>query len=77
MQKNPVLEYLSQTAPEKIEPSLLAYLCNLQEIAQVTPEIAASIVKELENQRRRVKLIAKRKLLFHGGSAGHGEPFDR
>lgn len=58
MQKNPVLEYLSQTAPEKIEPSLLAYLCNLHEIAQVTPEIAASIVKELENQRRRVKLIA-------------------
>jgi glycine hydroxymethyltransferase len=58
MQKNPVSEYLSKTAPEKIEPSLLAYLCNLQEIAQVTPEIAGSIVKELENQRKRIKLIA-------------------
>lgn len=58
MHKNPVLEYLSQTAPEKIDTSLLAYLCNLQEIAQITPEISADIVKELENQRKRVKLIA-------------------
>ncbi|MDR1108532.1 MAG: glycine hydroxymethyltransferase [Spirochaetaceae bacterium] len=36
----------------------MAYLCNLQKIAEIAPEIAASIVKELENQRRRVKLIA-------------------
>ncbi len=58
MQKNPVALYLSKTAPDKIDTALLAYLCNLQETAQVAPEIAASIVKELENQRKRVKLIA-------------------
>ncbi len=58
MNKNPVAEYLSKTSPDKIDTALLAYLCNLQETAVVAPEIAASIVKELENQRRRVKLIA-------------------
>jgi len=36
----------------------LAYLCNLTEIAKSAPEIAYSIVRELENQRNRVKLIA-------------------
>lgn len=36
----------------------MAYLCNLTETAKTAPEIAASIVKELENQRKRVKLIA-------------------
>jgi glycine hydroxymethyltransferase len=36
----------------------LAYLCNLQETANSAPEIPASIVRELENQRKRVKLIA-------------------
>jgi glycine hydroxymethyltransferase len=58
MNKSPVAEYLSKTSPDKIDTSLLAYLCNLQETAAVAPEIAASIVKELENQRKKVKLIA-------------------
>jgi glycine hydroxymethyltransferase len=58
MSKNPVAAYLAATPPEKVNTSLLAYLCNLQETAKVAPEIAASIVKELENQRKRVKLIA-------------------
>ncbi|GHV90156.1 serine hydroxymethyltransferase [Spirochaetia bacterium] len=58
MSNNPVASYLAETAPDKVNTSLLAYLCNLQETASVAPEIAASIVKELENQRKRVKLIA-------------------
>ena len=58
MPKNAVAAYLSRTAPDKVDVSLLAYLCNLQETATVAPEIASSIVKELENQRKRVKLIA-------------------
>jgi glycine hydroxymethyltransferase len=37
---------------------MLAYICNLTEVAKVTPEIASSIVLEIENQRKRVKLIA-------------------
>lgn len=58
MNKNPVASYLAATAPDKVNVSLLAYLCNLQETAGAAPEIAASIVKELANQRKRIKLIA-------------------
>ncbi|GHV61832.1 serine hydroxymethyltransferase [Spirochaetia bacterium] len=58
MNKNPVASYLAATVPDKVNTSLLAYLCNLQETAGVAPEIAASIVRELANQRKRVKLIA-------------------
>ena len=41
-----------------IDTSFLAYLCNLTETAKAAPEVAASIVKELESQRSRLKLIA-------------------
>lgn len=58
MTKNAVASYLAATPADKINTALLAYLCNLQETATVSPEIAANIVKELENQRKRVKLIA-------------------
>jgi len=58
MKTNPVADYLAAVTPEKIDPSMLAYICNLTEVAKVTPEIASSIVLELENQRKRVKLIA-------------------
>ncbi|MDR2210799.1 MAG: glycine hydroxymethyltransferase [Spirochaetaceae bacterium] len=55
---NALAEYLSSVPPHKVNTAFLAYLCNLSETAAVAPDIAASIVKELENQRRRVKLIA-------------------
>ncbi|MDR1277592.1 MAG: glycine hydroxymethyltransferase [Treponema sp.] len=58
MNRSPLAEYLSRTSPEKVNPGFLAYLCNLQEVAGVSPEIAFSIVRELENQRKRIKLIA-------------------
>jgi len=58
MNKNPVELYLSKVSPDKINTGFLAYLCNLSETARVAPEVAASIVKELESQRRQVKLIA-------------------
>jgi glycine hydroxymethyltransferase len=58
MKTNPVAAYLANVKPEKVDTDLLAYLCNLSQIAKITPEIASSIVLELENQRKRVKLIA-------------------
>ena len=58
MNKNPVAAYLSSVPPDKVDHGFLAYLCNLAQVASVSPEIAASIVKELESQRKRVKLIA-------------------
>jgi len=58
MKTNPVAAYLSAVSPDKIDTSLLAYLCNLTEVSKTAPEIASSIVKELVNQRTRLKLIA-------------------
>ena len=57
MNKNPITSYLD-SAGSNIDTGFLAYLCNLSEIAKTAPEVAASIVKELESQRKRVKLIA-------------------
>jgi len=58
MNKNPVAAYIAANSPNNIDNNLLAYLCSLSEVAKTAPEIASSIVKELENQRKRVKLIA-------------------
>jgi glycine hydroxymethyltransferase len=58
MNTNHVADYLAAVSTDKINTNMLAYLCSLSEISKVTPEIASSIVKELENQRSRLKLIA-------------------
>ena len=58
MKINPVTAYLAATPPDKIDSSLLAYLCNLTETAKTAPEVSKYIVRELENQRKRIKLIA-------------------
>jgi len=63
MNINPAAAYLAemtqkQLAPENINTGFLAYLCSLTEISRVSPKTAFSIVRELENQRKRVKLIA-------------------
>ena len=58
MKTNPVSAYLASTPPDKVNTSLLAYLCNLYETAKTAPEVSHSIVRELENQRKRIKLIA-------------------
>lgn len=38
--------------------AMVAYLANLDQVASVYPEVASSIVKEIENQRSHLKLIA-------------------
>ncbi|MDR1025478.1 MAG: glycine hydroxymethyltransferase [Treponema sp.] len=58
MNTNPVASYLAATSPDRVDTGFLAYLCSLEETARTAPEIARSIVRELENQRNRVKLIA-------------------
>ena len=42
----------------KLNPAMTAYVANLQQVAQVAPEIAADVVKELATQRRHLKLVA-------------------
>ncbi len=50
--------YLSRRDRSDIDPTFLAYLANLDRVAAVSPEIAASIVQELADQRSNIKLIA-------------------
>ena len=50
--------YLSQTQPGEIDAGFLAYIASLEQTRSVAPEVAQSIVSELEDQRRNIKLIA-------------------
>jgi glycine hydroxymethyltransferase len=51
-------EYLKKTPPDQVDGAFVAYLAALGEVASVVPEVAASIVRELGDQRANLKLIA-------------------
>src|SRR5574344_2533630 len=53
----PLENYLS-SCNGKPNAAMTAYVANLQQVAAVGPDIAASIVNELENQRSHLKLVA-------------------
>lgn len=53
----PLENYLA-SCKGKPNPAMTAYVANLQQVAAVGPEVAASIVNELENQRSHLKLVA-------------------
>ncbi|MCH2389012.1 MAG: hypothetical protein MK240_12495, partial [Opitutales bacterium] len=55
---SPVSDYLSSRSEDQINPAMLGYVANLQQVAEVNRPVAASIVKELEDQRSHLKLIA-------------------
>ncbi len=58
MSSNAITEYLSSTPLDKIDSGFLAYIANLTEVAKITPQVAASVVSELADQRSNLKLIA-------------------
>ncbi|MCD1653475.1 glycine hydroxymethyltransferase [Treponema zuelzerae] len=58
MNQSPLNAYLSAVPADKVNPAFVSYIANLQQVASVGPEIAASVVKELEAQRSHLKLIA-------------------
>jgi len=49
-------DYLNKT--DKPDAAMVAYLASLSKVAEVAPEVAASVVQELEDQRSYLKLIA-------------------
>lgn len=51
-------KYLKQNPPEQCNPAAVAFLASLDQVETVAPEIAASIEKELDDQRSYLKLIA-------------------
>lgn len=53
-----ILDYLRTQPADRLSAGMLAYLANLECVAQVSPQTARSIVKELADQRSNIKLIA-------------------
>ena len=53
-----VKSYITQKGIENLDYGFISYLSNLSKVAEVTPQIASDIVKELEAQRSNIKLIA-------------------
>ncbi|MDB5284246.1 MAG: Glycine hydroxymethyltransferase, partial [Bacteroidota bacterium] len=51
-------EYIRTTPLEKLDAGSVAYIANLQKIAEVAPQIAKAIIQELKDQRSNLKLIA-------------------
>ena len=54
----PLQDYLKSTPADKINTAMAAYVANLEKVAEVAPEIASSVVKELATQRGHLKLVA-------------------
>ncbi len=52
------LENYLESCGGKPNAAMCAYVANLQQVASVGPDVAASIVNELENQRSHLKLVA-------------------
>jgi glycine hydroxymethyltransferase len=59
---SPLTKYLeranAQGALSSIDAGFVGYLANLTKVAEVMPEMAASVVRELRDQRNNLKLIA-------------------
>ncbi len=51
-------QYLATTEVEAVDASLVSYLASLDLIAETSPLVASSIVRELQDQRSYLKLIA-------------------
>jgi len=51
-------DYLNETAPAGIDVGTVAYLASLSLVAAAAPRVAASVVRELADQRANLKLIA-------------------
>ncbi|MCF6335784.1 MAG: glycine hydroxymethyltransferase, partial [Spirochaetales bacterium] len=58
MEKSAVYDYISGKDPKDLSADFLAYLSALDQVNKVSKSTASSIVKELENQRTSLKLIA-------------------
>lgn len=55
---NALVEYLKSKPAEEIDAGFLAYLASLTKVSETVPEVASTVVKELEAQRSNLKLIA-------------------
>ncbi len=55
---NSLIDYISDKGLENVNAGMIAYLANLEKVKEVAPNVAKSVVQELEAQRSHLKLIA-------------------
>ncbi len=67
-----VSSYLASTPPGEIDAGALAYYASLDRVAQVSPSVAASIIRELRSQRSNIKLIASENYSSLATQLAHG-----
>ena len=58
MHESMIQSYLGGKPAATIAPGFLAYLANLEAVAETSPQVARAIVAELADQRRNIKMIA-------------------
>jgi glycine hydroxymethyltransferase len=58
MAKSPIQDYIKSVGADKADAGAIGYIAALEKVSQVSPETAASIVRELRDQRNNLKLIA-------------------
>ncbi|MFO7729785.1 MAG: glycine hydroxymethyltransferase [Spirochaetia bacterium] len=58
MAKSPIQDYINSTGVDKTDAGAIGYIAALEKVSQVSPDTAASIVRELRDQRNNLKLIA-------------------
>ena len=58
MSQNPLVSYLQQTPADQLDAGFVGYLAQMTEVSKVAPTVAKSIIQELADQRRYLKLIA-------------------
>jgi glycine hydroxymethyltransferase len=58
MGRSAIKEYIEHYGAEKAEATALGFIAELEAVSKTSPEVAASIVRELGDQRSNLKLIA-------------------
>jgi len=58
MEKSPIQDYIKSVGADEADAGAIGYIAALEKVSQVSPETAASIVRELRDQRNNLKLIA-------------------
>jgi glycine hydroxymethyltransferase len=70
-----VTAYLAATPPADIDVGALAYYSSLDHVAETSPAVAASVIRELHSQRSNIKLIASENYSSLASQLAHGNLF--
>ena len=67
--------YLASVSSDALDPGALAFYASLDRVAETSPSVAASIMRELQSQRSNIKLIASENYSSLPSQLAHGNLF--